>query len=72
MIYNIKSGTAQHAFDRGAIWNPPIDRITGITLLDEIQLRETRPLEHVRFPKFVIVLDLLNRFASPLERLKHE
>src|SRR5215216_1865693 len=36
MIYKIKSGTAQHAFDRGTIWNPPISGITGVTLLNEI------------------------------------
>src|SRR5438874_1574813 len=72
MIHNIESGAAQHRFHAGAIWNPPVGRIAAVTFFDQIHLWKTWPFEHVRFRKFIIVLEQLNRFASTLEGLKNE
>src|SRR3954453_21432351 len=33
-----ESGAAQHGLDAAAIWNPPVGRIVGVAVLDEVQL----------------------------------
>ena len=67
MRENFKSGAAQHRFNSGAIGDPPIRGITRVSLFNEIHFGEIRTLEHVLFPKFIIVLNRLNCFAAALE-----
>src|SRR4051795_4069873 len=44
-------GAAQHRLRAGAVGNPPVGRIVGVALLDEMQLGKGRRLEQLRLPE---------------------
>src|SRR3954462_289268 len=50
-----ESGAAQHGLDAAAIRNPPVGRIVGVAVLDEVQLRIVVAIELVGGPEIVIL-----------------
>src|SRR5207302_9386477 len=51
MGHDGEAGAAQHRFDRRAIRDPPVGLVAGILVLDEMQFRVPRRVEHSPFRK---------------------
>src|SRR5207248_953199 len=56
----------------GGMGHPPVCRIAGVTVLDEMQLREFGPVEHILLPKTVIPSHLAHLGTSALHGLKNQ
>src|SRR4051794_28157056 len=67
-----EAGTAQHGFGTGAIRYPPIGRIVGIAVLDEMQPGIVWPVEWLDVPEIVILGDWARRRTASLHRLEDE
>ena len=72
MIENIESGATEHGFHGRAIRDPPVRGITGEPFFNEREFWKIRPIEHVRFPKLIIVGDRFDHITSTLKRLKNQ
>src|SRR5579883_1437170 len=68
---DFKAGASQHSFDASSIRRPPIARIAGIAMLDEMKAREIRAVEGRPVPECVILGDRGGAFGAALHRLKH-
>src|SRR5579884_3262149 len=49
MIQDFESSAAQHRFGTGAVGNPPVGRVVGVFLFDEIHAWKAGPVKHVLF-----------------------
>src|SRR5205085_5597595 len=64
MRHDGKTGAAQHRFCASAVGNPPVGRITGVAVLDEMELGVAGTIEPVGDPEIVIVLERLDVRAA--------
>ena len=60
MIQDLKAGTANHGFEASIIGHPPIRRVTGIIVLDEIKFGISNPLKYVPFFEWIVGLQRCN------------
>src|SRR2546423_1908780 len=72
MLQNVKTGAAKHRFGAGAVRNPPIGWVAGITLLHEMKARVAGPLKNFGLPKVIVIFKRLDLIAAPLHGLKDE
>src|SRR5258708_3292183 len=70
MTGDLKAGTAQHGFDTGAVRDPPIGRIVGVSTLDEVHFGVAGTLENLGVPEVVILRNGVDGRASALHRLE--
>src|SRR5690606_38110625 len=70
VLHNFETGTTQHRFGAGAIWNPPIGLVSSEFLFDEMHFGKTGLLEDFRFFKRIIALEFVHFTAAALHRLE--
>src|SRR5437870_6021657 len=67
-----ESAAAQHGFYRSVIGYPPVRRIVGIFLLDEVHRRKIGIVKNVFRPKRIVVSPLAHSFRSSNHGLKQQ
>src|SRR4051812_1928587 len=72
VLEDVKSCTSQHRFAARVIWHPPVRRIAGVAVLDEMQLRISRLIEVVAAPKVIVSRYVINLIGATLHRLKNQ
>src|SRR4051794_1657472 len=72
LIDNLKTGAPEHRRGAGAIGNPPVGGISGVTLLDEIHFGVAGLIEDVCLPEIIVIADRGNFFTAALHRLEDE
>src|SRR6185437_2327993 len=59
MSHDLQSGAAQHGFHSAAIGYPPVRRIVGVGMLDEVHAGKIRIAKWVHVPELIIIFPLL-------------
>ena len=73
MLDDVEPDRAQHARAGRFVRHPPVGRITGIALLDEVEPGPTRFIEHAKvLVELVVGLRLEHFLRASLERLEQQ
>lgn len=70
MGFNAEARASEHCFGRTAIGDEPVGRIARIPVLNKMQLRVVRALEHFPFFKVAITSEILRFAGAPLHALE--
>src|SRR5579884_4426786 len=63
-IEDLKAGASQHGQGAGCIRNPPVRRVLGIAVFDEVQAWKSGALEDLGFRKRIVSLNLFHARAA--------
>ena len=72
MSHDFKARAAQHRLAAGAVRHPPVGRVGGVVVLDEVQLRIFRAIERLGLPERIVLLELADLAGTSLHRLEHQ
>src|SRR3954447_236898 len=70
MVSDRESRAAKHRFHAGPVRNPPVRRIAGIALLDEVHARIAALVEDARFEERIVVRHGEDRRRATLHALE--